>query len=103
LHGRNGSVQAAFGTRGIAPGAIIGTVVRRGDFIMRCGDTGISFHNHLHMGVGAGPDVNNAPPVANANVGNSLPFVFRDVEYAVGGTNGVLSKLNYYTSSTQPT
>jgi hypothetical protein len=77
--------------------------VRRGDFIMRCGDTGISFHNHLHMGVGPGPDVGNAPPVANANVGNSIPFVFRDVENTVRGTDGVPFKLNFYTSSTQRT
>ena len=103
LHGRNGSVQAAFATRGIAPNAIVGTVVRRGDFIMRVGDTGISFNNHLHMHVCPGPDVGTGPPVANSNVGNSIPFVYRDVENSVRGTDGVPFKLNFYTSTTERT
>jgi hypothetical protein len=103
LHGRNGSVQAAFAARAIAPNAIVGTVVRRGDFIMRTGDTGISFNNHLHMHVCSGPDVGTGPPVANSAVGNSIPFVFRDVENIVRGTNGVPFRLNFYTSSTNRT
>jgi hypothetical protein len=103
LHGRQGSVQEAFGSRGIPPGAIMGAAVRRGDWIIRCGDTGISFHNHLHMDVGPGPDVGTPPPVALAAVGNSVPFVFRDVENTIRGTDGVPHKLNFYTSTTVET
>jgi hypothetical protein len=60
LHGRTGSVRATFGNA--APTAIIGQPVTRGQQIMLAGDTGKSFHNHLHFQVRAGP-----APRARAN------------------------------------
>lgn len=79
LHGRQGSVTAAF-PGGIttvldarANPSLTPTTVARGQVIMGAGDTGKSFHNHLHMEVH--PDNGSDDP--NRNV--SLPFVFREV------------------------
>lgn len=69
---------------------------------MRAGDTGISFHNHLHMQVhtellprpgGAGAPVTSA--VQNTNY--TIPFVFREVTNFLG-TDGVPKYFNFYTS-----
>lgn len=104
-HGRLGSVRAAFAARGIAANQIIGQVVRRGQPIMASGDTGVSFHNHLHMHVVPGPPP-NAPPapgmgaVGRAAYGVPIPFVFRDVDNFLGPA-GVCTKLNWYTSETE--
>jgi hypothetical protein len=86
LHGKQGSVNQAFAAR-LAPGAaIIGSTVARGQVIMLAGDTGTSFHNHLHM------QVQNA-----ASNAYTIPFVFRDVSN-IFGPNGVPQALTYYTS-----
>lgn len=70
LHGRTGSVRATFA--GAAPTAILGQAVVRGQPIMLAGDTGLSFHNHLHMHVLTGP----APQPQNTYFGNGTQTVF---------------------------
>ena len=52
-HGLPGSVTAAFGNHlpAVPTAAIVGTKVKQGMPIMRAGDTGISFNNHLHLHV----------------------------------------------------
>ncbi len=100
-HGQTGSVRAAFAARGIAANAIIGTVVNQGDIIMQAGDTGISFHNHLHMHVLAETGSTPAtPPVKRDTLSDyTLPFVFSEKEAShVLAPNGVLQKLTWYKS-----
>lgn len=106
LHGRKGSVTEAFADRGIVPVREVaspgmGTPVARGDVIMRAGDTGKSFHNHLHVEVH--PDDGSGNP--NRSV--SLPMVFREVgkrhEVAdlfglLANPAGVPTRFNFYTS-----
>ena len=83
-HGRQNGVTDAFG--GTAPA--VGDQVRQGQPIMLTGDTGVSFHNHLHMHI--------LPETAAGNLDNSvaIPFVFEDVD-----DNGVCKKLQYYVST----
>jgi hypothetical protein len=68
-----------------------GTVVNQGDIIALAGDTGTSFHNHLHLHVlplvGTGP---GGP--------DTIPFVFRDGRRGLIGGNGNLQPLNWYRS-----
>ena len=100
-HGRNGSVRTAFAARGIAANAIIGTVVNQGDVIMQAGDTGISFHNHLHMHVLASTTSTPAsPPIKRSTLSDyTLPFVFSKAEAShVIAPDGVLQKLTWYKS-----
>jgi hypothetical protein len=101
LHGRKGSIAEAFASRGITETSIVGSPVQRGDVIMRAGDTGKSFHNHLHMEVY--PDNGSGNP--NTNV--TLPFVFREVGKRheigelfglLGNPAGVPTRFNSYTS-----
>ncbi len=97
LHGRNGSVREAFLSRGINAVDIIGQVVKRGDWIMRAGDTGVSFHNHLHMAISIGPDVKLPTSVKLSGLSDpDIPYVFKDVD-------GPVTKLNWYRSSTVET
>lgn len=98
-HGRKDSVRELFGARGIAETAIIGSKVKRGDRIIRAGDTGISFHNHLHMMVQEGPDVATAPLDRSQYSDPTIPFVFKDVTHLIG-RDGVCKNLNFYKSST---
>lgn len=100
-HGRQGSVTAAFATRGVAAGSIVGSTVARGDVIMGAGDTGKSFHNHLHM------EVHRDDGTGNPDTSTTLPFVFREVakRHEVGDFFGLLAnpagvptKFNSYTS-----
>jgi hypothetical protein len=106
-HGRQNSIMPIFATKlGIAPGSITPSnilnatnpvTVRRGEPIMLAGDTGISFHNHLHMMVrpelGAGGNVRGM--TENTNLG--IPFVFREVRNFIG-PDGVCLRFNFYTS-----
>ena len=86
-HGMYNSITQAFG--GTAP--VKGTTqVRRGQPIMLAGDTGMSFHNHLHMHVL--PEKNGAHDESVA-----IPFVFQDVE----DEGGVCQHLRYYQSSNE--
>jgi hypothetical protein len=84
-HGRMGSIRAAFAARGIAPGSIIGSAVQRGQVIMQAGDTGASFHNHLHF------DVSNSPSFSDTAY--TIPVVFQET--------GQPSTLRFYTSSNE--
>ena len=80
----NGVTNApAFG--GTTPA--IGTAVAQGDLIALAGDTGMSFHNHLHMHVL--PD----DGTGNPNMTFAIPFVFED---APG--DGVLKSTTWYRS-----
>ncbi len=119
-HGKTGSVREVFNARGVAPRDIIGTVVSQGQVIMHAGDTGVSFHNHLHMHVmvAASDPAQSAlnmvtptvqpPPIVNGGgaidtiqpiaMSNHLrpytvPFVFREA--------GRLKNLTWYTSDNE--
>ncbi len=98
LHGRKGSIREAFAARGITPVNIMGQVLLRGHWIMRTGATGKAPHNHLHFAARPGPD-NAEFVVPYSSMGDELPVVFRDVSNFLG-TDGVPTKLNWYTSST---
>jgi hypothetical protein len=88
-HGRKGSVRDAFAP--LPAGNIIGTKVKAGQRIMRWGNTGVSFKNHLNMLVLVGP-AGPATPVDRFSLKQpSLPFVFKE--------HGVLEKLDWYTST----
>lgn len=95
-HGRTGGVRAAFAERGILPPDIIGTVVQQGQVIMKAGDTGVSFHNHLHLHVRAATSAaqgTQAPPLRTDGLSAyTLPFVFREGD-------GPLKHLTWYRSS----
>jgi hypothetical protein len=104
-HGRTGSVGDAFGglTHPVAPEAIMGATVTRGMPIMRAGDTGVSFHNHLHMHVIADPNPGDDPGrggwLSFGGLGSpavTIPFVFADEDV---GNGGVPTHFNWYTSS----
>lgn len=79
----NGVTNAPkFGGTAPAPG----TAVAQGDLIGLAGDTGFSFHNHLHMHV--------LPDDGTGNPGSvAIPFVFQDV-----GGEGVPKSLTWYRS-----
>jgi hypothetical protein len=100
-HGRFGSVRAAFAARPttVAANNIIGQPVLRGQPIMYAGDTGMSFHNHLHMEVRTGPAPPVPPatttPVAQWALDQTLPFVFSDCRE----NDGVCGRLNFYSST----
>jgi hypothetical protein len=97
-HGRKDSVRELFGARGVAENAIIGTQVKQGDRIMRAGSTGISFNNHLHMMVQAGPGT-GSPVQRHTLARPTIPFVFKDVTHLFG-RDGVCKSLNFYKSTT---
>ena len=90
-HGRNGSVSAAFLRHSpqVQTANILGTQVQRGEPIMFAGDTGISFHNHLHMHIVQDP----GPPYGVFQSGNTIPFVFKDID-----DDGVPWHFTWYTS-----
>jgi hypothetical protein len=95
-HGRKNSIREAFSSRGIADGSITGSKVKKGQLIMRSGDTGMSFYNHLHMDVRPGPDSGNVT-YANLAGAGTLPFVFKEVTHLFG-QDGVPRSFQYYTS-----
>jgi hypothetical protein len=86
-HGRTGSVTAAFAARtpAVAAGSIVGTRVKRGDTIMRSGNTGVSFINHLHIHIqqqtGGEWHPGDLPSAASRDGSFTIPFVFREVNF----------------------
>jgi hypothetical protein len=72
--------------------------------IILAGSTGISFNNHLHMHVipDPGPDPAGTAlvPTDFTGNGNSMPFVFADVDRFFT-PKGVPMKLNFYSSNNQ--
>ncbi len=103
-HGKQGSVRAVFNARGVAPGSIIGspTQVQQGQPIMHAGDTGVSFHNHLHMHVvGSTASTPASPPIrSNQLTSYTLPFVFREARHVIK-PDGVLQYLTWYKSDNE--
>jgi hypothetical protein len=100
-HGRQHSITEAFAARGVAANRIVGATVDRGDVIMRAGDTGLSFHNHLHLEVH--PDDGSG----DADTTVTIPFVFGEVakRHEIGDLFGLLAnpagvptRFNSYTS-----
>ncbi len=96
-HGRQNGITDAFAlwASPVLTANIIGTRVRRGQPIMLAGNTGTSFHNHLHMHVL--PEDQNTGQPANY----TIPFVFQDVEVVsefFQGPDGVCQHLKWYTS-----
>jgi hypothetical protein len=104
-HGANGGVRAAFNTRSILPTNIIGTKVRRGEAIMQAGDTGISFHNHLHFQVLPEPnsalDANTVVRREQMTENRTMPVVFADAKN-IFKRNGRLFNLTWYESENEP-
>lgn len=105
-HGATGGVRTLWqNLYGRAANQIIGSRVVAGNPVMLAGSTGVSFHNHLHLHVLAGPA---APPIPagpaltgpnqlvapGAMTQYTLPFVFAD---APG--DGVLKNLTWYRSA----
>jgi hypothetical protein len=114
-HGRKNSVTTALNINGLTPPARSGgfaavdssvpaVKVKRGMPIMLAGSTGVSFNNHLHMHVipDPGPDPGGGALVPTDFVGNgnSMPFVFADVDRFFT-PKGVPMRLNFYSSSTE--
>jgi hypothetical protein len=99
-HGLPGSISAAFASHDppVPTAEIVGTLVKQGMPIMAAGDTGISFNNHLHMHVvpDPGPNATTHDYRAYGGEGDTIPFVFSDGD---APANGVLRRLNFYTSS----
>ena len=93
-HGMPGSITAAFGDHlpAVPTAAIVGTKVKQGMPIMRAGDTGISFNNHLHLHVVPDPGGDYR---AYGGWGDTIPFVFSDED---APSNGVLKHFTFYTS-----
>ena len=98
-HGAFQGVRDAFAARGVAPASIVGTVVQRGQVLMMAGDTGVSFHNHLHLHVrGATASTPAAAPVLPNTLTNyTLPFVFAEARHTFG-RSGPLRHLTWYQS-----
>jgi hypothetical protein len=66
---------------------------------MLAGDTGVSFHNHLHLHVrGATASTPAAAPVLPNTLSNyTLPFVFAEARHTFG-RSGPLRHLTWYFS-----
>ncbi|MBL4794570.1 MAG: M23 family metallopeptidase [Pseudomonadales bacterium] len=103
-HGRHNGVSEIFAARdsAVASSDIVGTTVLQGEPIMKAGNTGVSFHNHLHLQI----QTHLEPPgtvVADdftLNTGqlvsDTIPFVFQEVD------GGVVKSLTFYTSENGP-
>lgn len=100
-HGKQGSVREAFAARSVTAQNIIGTVVQQGQVIMKGGDVGMSFHNHLHMHVVVvDPAKPVTDPISTRMRDYTIPFVFREAKHIIG-TDGVLKYLTWYTSDNE--
>ncbi len=101
-HGRTNGVREVFAERGIAEAGIVGSPVTQGDPLMKAGNTGESFHNHLHFHVKHnGQALGTVLPAAVGNnvnpadlTGDSMPFVFGNV-----AGDGVVKSLTFYTAT----
>ncbi|MCG8313356.1 MAG: M23 family metallopeptidase [Pseudomonadales bacterium] len=98
-HGRQNGVTEAFQERGVMDGPLHQTVAQ-GDAIMKAGNTGESFHNHLHMEIKtrmephAGAVDGDEVHITTGNFSSdTMPFVFADVD-----GDGVVKSLTFYTS-----
>ena len=103
-HGATNGVRDAFALRGILPNKIIGTAVKQGQVVMLAGDTGVSFHNHLHLHVLGAVAGTPAPLPGTQQVVNrgsltpyTLPFVFREVHHVLSA-DGPCKHLTWYES-----
>ena len=99
-HGKQNSITTAFSrlTPPVATASIVGAKVKRGQPIMLAGDTGMSFHNHLHMHVQAemaGPNA-STPPADRRTTAYTIPFIFQEVD-----GDGVCVHGNWYTSDNE--
>ncbi len=99
-HGKKDSITTAFSrlTPPVATANIIGAKVKRGQPIMLAGDTGMSFHNHLHIHVQAemaGPNT-STPPADRRTTAYTIPFIFQEVD-----GDGVCVHGNWYTSDNE--
>jgi len=105
LHGAHGGVREAFNARGIAPANIIGAKVRRGEAIMQAGDTGISFHNHLHFEVVPEPkavlDTQTVVRQDQMTDNRTMPIMFADAKN-IFKPNGRVFNLTWYESENEP-
>ena len=105
--GRHHSVRESFAARSIPESNIVGHAVARGEQIMRAGNTGRSFHNHLHMHVHQG-ELGSPPGSPFFSVADlpdtsfTIPFVFREIKHPVFGTDGVPEVWDFYTSDNEP-
>jgi hypothetical protein len=104
-HGRTGSVREMLEPCRVAQGlpSLIGLKIKQGTPIMRSGNTGHSFVNHVHMHIQAEPPpAGSTTPATSATVPFTLgslddytiPFVFQEV-----GGDGVPKSLSFNTSS----
>ncbi|MCP4765236.1 MAG: hypothetical protein GY875_03105 [Gammaproteobacteria bacterium] len=107
-HGAKDGVREVFDARGIPPDKIIGSEVKRGENIMWAGDTGVSFHNHLHLHVRPGPEpkipADRADPLepeiinpSDMDGSRTLPIVFKDATHPLK-PDGRLYHLTWYRS-----
>jgi hypothetical protein len=65
---------------------------------MRAGDTGISFHNHLHMHVVPDDGTGNPSGETGSSAARvTIPFVFQEVTHLIG-RDGVPKRLSWYRS-----
>jgi hypothetical protein len=96
-HGLPGSISEAFASHSpaVPTEAIVGTKVKQGMPIMKAGDTGISFNNHLHMHVIPTP---TGDLRKYGGWGDTIPFVFSDAD---APSDGVLKRFNFYKSSNE--
>jgi hypothetical protein len=105
-HGKKQSVRDTFAAKGVAATAILGRTVTQGEVIMLADDTGVSFHNHLHMHVRGGPAPPASPPatptpIADASLTQyTVPFVFREAKHVIA-RDGVLKNLTWYKSENE--
>lgn len=98
-HGRENGVTEAFNENG-KPGNPLHQTVAQGDPIMKAGNTGVSFHNHLHLQIQTRMEAHaGAVPAGTLNLkstditSDTIPFVFADVS-----GDGVVTSLTFYTS-----
>lgn len=98
-HGRQNGVSEAFNENGVAGDPLHKQVVQ-GQPIMKAGNTGVSFHNHLHMQIltrfelHAGAVAGNTLNINSTDFScDTMPFVFNDVD-----DDGVVDSLAFYTS-----